>query len=101
LHVILKQEGNFKGRNFPLTKDTKIMADIILHSVNVYLGRKSEEDKKIELYTQEDINYSSDNNYRHIGLEWFNKSKDRLNIGFSDGKYDEDYDESKYQEENA
>ena len=80
---------------------------------NLYLSFGSDivdiDDNVFKIFCNDKLTYNDDNNvttesiddYKELGLLWYNKDEDGKYVGFNDGIYDEDYDEIKYIKESS
>lgn len=57
--------------------------------------------REFQIYTSDSLTYSEEDKNREIRSLWYNKNSDNEYIGFSDGVFDEDYDEEEYIKEYA
>ena len=75
--------------------------------MHIYFGSdiSAIEDDTVEIYSLNGLNYYGDisesdpENEKQIGLIWYNKNEFNEYIGFSDGIYDDSYDEEAYLKE--
>lgn len=75
---------------------------------NLYLSFGSDivdiDDNVFKIFCNDDLSYNEDaiattesiDDYKELGLLWYNKDENGKYVGFSDGIYDEDYDEIEY-----
>lgn len=75
---------------------------------NLYLSFGSDivdiDDNVFKIFCNNDLSYNKDaiattesvDDYKELGLLWYNKDEDGKYVGFSDGIYDENYDEIEY-----
>ena len=99
----LYQDNNFKfldGNN-----KSQILPELGFENITVsdlYVGFGMDitkiEDNTVKIYTNDSLNFNTDNpmNQKDINLLWFNKSENNEYLGFSDGIYDDTYDEIEY-----
>lgn len=74
---------------------------------NIITGFGSEianiEDNTLQIYTKQSLYYneSEASHEKDLAIAWYNKNSSNEYLGFSDGKYDKNYDEIEYLKESA
>jgi hypothetical protein len=111
----LKEEnGDYEIENKEIIIPEKtLLLDNNLLVKNLYLSFGSDivnvNDNVFKIFCNDKLTYNDDNNvttesiddYKELGLLWYNKDENGKYIGFSDGIADEDYDEIKYIKESS
>lgn len=101
----INSDGTTQAEPFKYMDD-KDASGLPITFSNVHLGFGSDlsqiTDNKLQLYTADSAIYQYDegkghsSNHKKMGLMWYNKTEDNQYIGFSDGIYDQSYDEITY-----
>lgn len=104
LKLILYQDGKFKDilkNELIFGKD--ISDNILVKDIELGIGSDLTKvsDNTLKLYTVSDPQYKyygwlPETNDKQLGLLWYNKNDNNKFLGFSDGIYDEAYDEKEY-----
>lgn len=92
LRLVLYQKGNFE----PFEKSS--FYNIFVKDIELGIGSDviKIEDNTLKIYSADNLDYSSNNSKKNIGLTWYNKDDNNKYIGFSDGIYDSNYSERDY-----
>ena len=104
LKLILYQDGNFKDILInELIPKNNIGDNILVKDIELGIGSDLTKvsDNTLKLYTVSDPQYkyygwTPETNDKQLGLLWYNKDDNNKYLGFSDGVYDENYDEREY-----
>ena len=105
IELSLYQCGDFKDRKTGPISPNAFTDDIFVNNIELGFGSDiiGVDDNVVKIYTENDVHYkyhnpTDDTNLKKIGLLWYNKDDHNQYIGFSDGIYDDDYDELTYLE---
>ena len=104
LKLILYQNGGFKDLlTNELIPKNEISDNILVKDIELGIGSDLTKvsDNALKLYTVSDPQYkyygwTPETNDKQLGLLWYNKDDNNKFLGFSDGVYDENYDEREY-----
>lgn len=104
IQLELYQNGDFKdARNRPIElydEKNKPIDNILVRDVVLSFGADVTKfsDNTLKLFSRDSLKYTQNDYNRTLEILWYNKDEDNKYIGYSDGIYDENYNEKEYLE---
>lgn len=101
--ISIYQNGDFKNDKNQYVQPVGDANNILISNIEFGFGGnlKDIDDNVVKIYPMDSLKYmnephSNETNLKRMGLIWYNKDENDKYIGYSDGVYDEDYDELQY-----
>lgn len=104
IQLELYQNGDFKdARNRPIElydEKNKPIDNILVRDVVLSFGADITKitDNTLKLFSRDSLKYTQNDYNRSLEILWYNKDEDGKYLGYSDGIYDENYNEKEYLE---